>query len=215
MKIDPISDFEKHHRKRIKPRRIDSNSSSQVNFSLESFYRKEFIEVLDTLITLMSSNLKCCLTSVQPLYNILSIPINPLITTEDIKNAFTLFPPSSDMSKVSDFDGSLCEVNILRQKTDDCKTLNEVIDISNKLKTVIPTANYLCRLAFTSPVSAASNERVFSVLKLIKNHLRTTMTDKRLNNLLILNTSKDILDNINMSAMIKNWATLKERRIIV
>ncbi|CAI6360201.1 unnamed protein product [Macrosiphum euphorbiae] len=66
MKTDPISDFEKHHRKRIKPRRIDSNSSSQVNFSLESFYRKEFIEVLDTLITLMSSNLKCCLTSVQP-----------------------------------------------------------------------------------------------------------------------------------------------------
>lgn len=67
MKIDPIGDFEKHHRKRIKPRRIDSNSSSQVSFSLESFYRKEFIEVLDTLITLMSTNLKCCLTSVQPL----------------------------------------------------------------------------------------------------------------------------------------------------
>jgi hypothetical protein len=118
------------------------------------------------------------------------------------------------MSKVSDFDGSLCEVNILRQQTDDYKTLNEIIDISNKLKAVIRTANYLCRLAFTSPVSAASNERVFSVFKFIKNNLRTTMTDKRLNNLLILNTSKDILDNINMSAMIKNWATLKERRLL-
>lgn len=103
----------------------------------------------------------------------------------------------------------------MRQKTDDCKTLNEIIDISNKLKSFIPTANYLCRLAFTSPVSAASNERVFSVLKLIKNHLRTTMTDRRLNNLIVLNTSKDILDNINMSAMIQNWATLKERRINV
>jgi len=41
------------------------------------------------------------------------------------------------------------------------------------------------------------------------------MNDKHLNNLLILNTSKDILDNINMSAMVKNWVTLKERRIIV
>jgi hypothetical protein len=76
--------------------------------------------------------------------------------------------------------------------------------ISNKLKAVIPTTNYLCKIAFTSPVSVASNERVFSVLKLIKNNLRTTMTDKHLNNLLILNTFKDIFENINMSARIKS-----------
>ena len=149
------------------------------------------------------------------MYNILSTPINPIITTEDIKKAFSLFPPSSDMSKLTDYDGSLCEINILRLQSEDCKTLNEIKDICNKLKTVIPTANSLCRLAFTSPVSSASNERVFSVLKLIKNHLRTTMTDKRLNNLLILKSSKDILDNINMTEMIKHWATLKERRIIL
>lgn len=103
------------------------------------------------------------LSSVKPLYNVLLIPINPLITTKDIKNAFMLFPPSSDMSKVSDFDRSLCEVNILRQKIDDCKTLNEIINISNKLKTVIPTANNLYRLAFISPVSAASNKRLLIV----------------------------------------------------
>ncbi|KAE9533443.1 hypothetical protein AGLY_009081, partial [Aphis glycines] len=41
------------------------------------------------------------------------------------------------------------------------------------------------------------------------------MTDRRLNNLIVMNTSKDILDNINMNAMIQNWATLKERRINV
>jgi hypothetical protein len=53
---------------------------------------------------------------------------------------------------------------------------NEIIDISIKLKAVILTANYLCRLVFTSSVFAASNERVFSVLKLIKSDLRTTMS---------------------------------------
>lgn len=36
--------------------------------------------MLNTLITLISTNLKCCLTSVQPLFKILMIPINPLIT---------------------------------------------------------------------------------------------------------------------------------------
>lgn len=40
IKIYPIRDFEKHHRKRIKPSRIDRNSFSQVDFTLESFYKK-------------------------------------------------------------------------------------------------------------------------------------------------------------------------------
>jgi hypothetical protein len=73
----------------------------------------------------------------------------------------------------------------------------------------------LCRLAYTSPVSTATNKRVFSILKFVKNHLRTTMTDERLDNLMVLNSSKDILDEIDMTTMIESWATLKERRINV
>lgn len=89
------------------------------------------------------------------------------------------------------------------------------MESSNKLKTVIPLANALCRLAYTSPVSTATNERVFSILKYVKNHLRTTMTDERLDDLMVLNSSKDILDEIDMTTMIESWATLKERRINV
>jgi len=72
-------------------------------------------------------------------------------------------------------------------------------------------ANELCRLALTSPVTTASNERWISKLKLIKNHLRTTMTSSRLE----LDSEKDILDNIEMTNMIQIWASLKERRILV
>ncbi|CAI6344376.1 unnamed protein product [Macrosiphum euphorbiae] len=66
-------------------------------------------------------------------------------------------------------------------------------------------ANELCRLALTSPVTTASNELCFSKLKLIKNHLRTTMTSSRLNDLIILDSEKDILDNIEMTNMIQIW----------
>jgi len=39
------------------------------------------------------------------------------------------------------------------------------------------------------------------------------MTDERLDNLMVLNSSKDILDEINMTTMIESWGTLKARRI--
>jgi len=62
-------------------------------------------------------------------------------------------------------------------------------------------------------VTTASNERSFSKLKIIKNHLRTTMAANRLDDLMILNSAKDIVDNLNLEDLIINWAALKERRI--
>lgn len=47
-----------------------------------------------------------------------------------IKKAFLLFPPFSDMSKVSDFYVILCKTNVLRLHTD-----NDFSDIvNNKIK---------------------------------------------------------------------------------
>ena len=116
MEVDPVVDFQRHHMKRLNPKKIDSNSNTQADFTLESFYRKEFGQVLDTLINLMAENLKSCLSSVQPIYHILSVPLKSTITLEDIKKAFSLFPPGSDLSKVTDFDGILCEINMLRRE---------------------------------------------------------------------------------------------------
>jgi len=143
------------------------------------------------------------------------VPISSNITVEDVEKAFSLFPKNCDMSSVTDFNSALCEINILRLQTENAKSLANVMDVANKLRTIIPMANELCRLALTSPVTTASNERCFSKLKLIKNHLRTTMTSYRLNDLIILDSEKDILDNIEMTNMIQIWASLKERRISV
>jgi hypothetical protein len=133
----------------LNPKKIDFNSNTQADFTLESFYRREFGQVLDTLINLMAENLKFCLSSVQPIYHILSVPLKSTITLEDIKKAFCLFPPGSDLSKVTDFVGILCEINILRLNTDNGynNTLKSIMESSNKLKTVIPSANAFMSLS--------------------------------------------------------------------
>lgn len=87
------------------------------------------------------------------------------------------------------------------------------MNVSESLKTLVPVANSLCGLSFTAPVTTASNERSFSKLKIIKNHLRTKMAANRLDDFMILNSDKDIVDNLNLEDLIINWAALKERRI--
>lgn len=84
---------------------------------------------------------------------------------------------------------------------------------SEEVKHILPSANLLCRLALTSPVTVASNERTFSKLKLEKTFLRSTIMDDRLNSLVILAMEKDIVDQSDINKLAKQWSILKERRI--
>lgn len=61
-----------------------------------------------------------------------------------------------------------------------------------KLDTVFPTLNTTLRIALTLPISSATTERSFSKLKIIKNRLRTTMTESRLESLMIISCEQDI-----------------------
>jgi len=61
------------------------------------------------------------------------------------------------------------------------------------------------------PVSFTSNERTFSRLKLIKNHLRSKMFDDRLMNLILCSSEKDLLDSLNLDELVTVWGTKKKR----
>lgn len=69
---DPEADFKNHHRKILAPKRYDSNATTQVEFTMHLFYRKEFKMVLDTLLKLTNDNLKSCIFSIQPLFTLFS-----------------------------------------------------------------------------------------------------------------------------------------------
>ena len=48
------------------------------------------------------------------------------------------------------------------------------------------------KIAVTIPVSSASSERSFSKLKILKNRLRTSMSNSRLENLLLIACEHDV-----------------------
>ena len=62
-------------------------------------------------------------------------------------------------------------------------------------------------------MSVASSERYFSKLKIFKNYLRSTMAEERLDALMIVTCSSDVLDNLDLDKLANAWSLLKTRRI--
>lgn len=60
------------------------------------------------------------------------------------------------------------------------------------LKTVFPTLYMALKIAVTLPVASAKPERSFSKLSIVKTKLRTTMSNNRLESLLIIACEQDI-----------------------
>ena len=75
-----------------------------------------------------------------------------------------------------------------------------------------PNVSIAYRILFTMPVTVASAERSFSKLKLLKNYLRSTMTQDRLNGLAILCIEKKLLDEIDLNGIIDDFVSQNVRR---
>lgn len=71
---------------------------------MHTFYRKEFKELLDTLINKTNKNLSNCLKTIEPMFKILSIPLNCNTTAEQVEKVCALFSPAYHASKVTDYD---------------------------------------------------------------------------------------------------------------
>lgn len=101
---------------------------------------------------------------------------------DNVKKSISLFPPSSVGANLLDYDLVQIELEILFSILQEDRALpfNSLMEKAEEVKHILPCANQICRLALTSPVTVASNERSFSKLKLIKTHLRSTIADERL-----------------------------------
>ena len=71
LNFDAVADFERHHRHRQPPQRIDSNPQTAVSLNMKSFYWKEFTQVLDTQISMLRDVLLNCKEIVTPLMELL------------------------------------------------------------------------------------------------------------------------------------------------
>ena len=69
------------------------------------------------------------------------------------------------------------------------------------------------KLLLVMPATNACSERTFSARRRLKTHLRATMSQQRLNNLMILHIHKDETDSLNLVEVGNEFVSLREPRL--
>ena len=89
--------------------------------------------------------------------------------------------------------------------------LNKIYD--KGLQNILPQTVVALRIFIAISVSVAEGERTFSKLSLIKNSLRSTMSEQRLNALTLLSCEHDLAKKVNYDSVIEAFARKKARKV--
>ena len=161
------------------------------------------ISVLDRLATEFRDVQRSAESVAQPFACLLPQRICK-ISDDDVAN---LCPIPKDLSNL---DALRAEIDLMSQDIQHICPQNDLRAAGNgkDIRTCV-------KLALTVPITVASNERSFSRLKLMKSYLHTTMSEHRLDDIMIITCESDIADKLELDELARSWSLLKARRIQV
>ena len=85
----------------------------------------------------------------------------------------------------------------------------------NKFMHAFPNVSVVFRLYLCLMIFNCSGERLFSVLKRVKNQLRSSMGQKKLNSLALLCIENKLLEKIDTDDIIKSFALFKSKKCVI
>lgn len=80
------------------------------------------------------------------------------------------------------------------------------------MKDLYPNIEIAFRIFVSTPATNCTAERSFSVLKRMKNYLRSTMSQERLNSLAILTIESDLTSSLEYEDIIDDFSRMKSRK---
>ena len=210
-------------RYRRPPRRLDEGSAPHRFNSPEEHYKMHYFYALDLVIEEISvrfsqesmsvpKDLETLLInaanhqeavqitmpeSLQPMYSRdvnMQKAVHQLQMLPDLVNAF------KQSQKIS------------RLQVTSMRTIAEILNTVPFAKAMFSEIDKLLRLYLTIPVTTSTAERSFSSLRRVKTYLRSTMTEERLNNILLLHTHREETDTLDLVEVARVFASANERR---
>ncbi|CAF3885704.1 unnamed protein product, partial [Rotaria sp. Silwood1] len=183
------------------PRRYESNTTLVNYASCEDFYQKQYVETLEIIINMLQTrftqkNFKM-LCEVEKF--ILNVSNNPPDSFNDyIKTIIDFCHGDIDLDRlksealmISDFFKVVINKNQMKIKLiTKISTVCEILNTCEIGKQMFQEFDKLIRLYLTVPVTTATAERTFSALNRVKNTLRSSMTQSRLNHCLLAHIYK-------------------------
>ena len=199
------------------PRRLQhGNSVQHQHDSPKSMFRAQYYEAIDACQAELARRFDE--SSYAPLQHLEDIFLNAANgevyeINDDIRTAY-----GSEI----DFDQVTAELkllpSIIKQCLPDVKqvtTIDTVVSAATHKQNAFLLSNVirLLQVYLLAPMSAATAERSFSTQRRIKNYLRNNMTEKRYNNVLVLNMHKERTDEIDLAEIAKVFSRRNDRRM--
>ena len=116
-----------------------------------------------------------------------------------------------------------CFLTLLREETWTCllhlkswvTSVQTICNIMNEIessKTMLSEVYRLIQIFLTIPVTTSTAERTFSSLKRLKTFLRSTMTQPRLNALMLMYVHRDLTESMDLIDIAKSFISVNDRR---
>ncbi len=213
--IDGKAQFEKHHRPRRIPNRIEERPENAALLDFNEYYRKEFNLILDMQISSLTENIKVPLEILTPAVRILQPPFKGEMELEDFQRLINMLP----IALQPDESALEAEISVFRShctenKPDEITSTESAANYARRIKGLFPLTERCYQLLLTVPITSASSERSFSKLKLIETLMRSSMKPERLYEMMILACEKDITDTIDLEDMINRWAKCQRQDVL-
>ena len=90
-------------------------------------------------------------------------------------------------------------------------TLANMLPAALLASSMFSEVDKLVRIYLTIPVTTATGERSFSAVQYIKTYLTPTMSQQRLNNIMLLNVHKDLTDGLDLPTIARQFVDSNER----
>lgn len=208
-----VSEVYKADTQRVRKRKKQPDESSEPDCQLsgrDKFSTSVFTVVIDRLLAELDRRYHSY-NDVQEKFGFLNTL--PSISTQDLRSSASSLMQKYPMDLEGDFVEEAVQFRdfIREEQNTSARELLQLIR-RRKLQPVFPNVDIALRIFLTLPVTNASGERSFSKLSLVKNRLRSTMHQERLNHLTLMSIESDILRELDFTNIIKDFSARKTRR---
>ncbi|KAM7522439.1 hypothetical protein LguiA_012341 [Lonicera macranthoides] len=204
-------------RTRTKKKFCDENTRDEQIESVENAFRVTyFLLVVDNAISSLNSRFEQFQIYEETFGFLFNLSKLKTLSDEELMRSCDTFGKFLKHGDDGDIDAVelFSELQLLRKSLPEGTTKAiEVLGYIKDMHICFPHAWVAYRVLLTIPVTVATAERSFSKLKLIKNYLRSTMSEDRLSGLAMLSIEKRVLGTIDCSDVITNFALQKARII--
>ena len=211
-------------RYRKRPRRIEDGESNHRFDTTEAYFHQQYYEALDLLKNELINRFQ------QPRGLPVAASIEKVlldathgVVSDELPDELQVYAKDIDLShlkiQLQMFPDLLKAYNTAHQPTaihnvTNLNTLCQVMNDVNSSKVMFKEVFTLHKIFLTIPVTTANAERTFSALRRLKTYLRSTMSQPRLNHVMLLHIHKERTDSLDLVQVARDFISVNNRRAL-